>query len=243
MKSKDKKNLRDEISEEEELELEEYEEESAADNFLQKYRNYIIGGSVVIIAVVALFIWWESTGVENSEAASLAFSRIMPVYTQGQYELALNGDPQMKVRGEDVIGLLKICKEYGSTEQGKLAAFYAGNCYLETGKTNEAEEYFDMALGSDSKLIQAGSYAALGTIAELKGNLDEAASDYEQAANLSIESNGKARYQYYAALIYEKSGKKDKAIEIYKDLVGFDIYSDFTGLAKAGLARLGTIIE
>ena len=50
------------------------------------------------------------------------------------YATALNGD------GENP-GLLDIVNDYGSTKSGKLAAYYAGLCYLKQGDYKNAIEY------------------------------------------------------------------------------------------------------
>jgi hypothetical protein len=46
-----------------------------------------------------------------------------------------------------------------------------------------------------------------------------------------------------AALCYEKAGKADDAIRLYRSLLAEFEFSEYAADAKAGLARLGTVIE
>jgi tetratricopeptide (TPR) repeat protein len=237
--------------EQEEFEGEEQEssvkkEESAASklqSFILDNKILVITGSLIVIAMVALYIYFDTSRQASSMEASLALSRIFPYYEQGNYELALNGDPSIKVRGEDILGLKEIVVKYENTSQGRVAALYAANAYMELEKIEESKSYFEIALKSDSDLIKSGANAGLGLYFESKDDLKEAASYYEEASKLSGESSGKFRYLYYSALCYEKSGDNTKAEELYREIIGNNQFSEFLGLAKAGLTRLGTIIE
>ena len=227
-------------------ELEDQEEEtgpSKLEEFVKQNRNIILIVSGILILAIAAFFYIRSTMESSSLEASVALSRIAPYVEKQQFEIALKGDPSLKVRGQSVIGLLAIIDKYGSTKQGKVAALYAADCYMGMNQPEEAKKYFDQATDSESELIQAGANAGMGVYYEHKGNLKESAKYYEKAAELSGETDARERYLYYAALCYENSGSKDKAIAIYKDIILTKEYSEFSGLAKTGLARLGTIIE
>ena len=77
-------------------------------------------------------------------------------YMQNEdYATALNGD------GEKV-GFLSIVNEYGSTKAGKLAAYYAGLCYLKQGDYNNAIEYLKKYKNDD----QVFAPLALGLIGD-----------------------------------------------------------------------------
>ena len=71
------------------------------------------------------------------------------------YATALNGD------GEK-IGFIDIVKDYGSTKAGKLAAYYAGLCYLKQGDYNNAIEYLKKYTNDDKVLAPL----ALGLIGD-----------------------------------------------------------------------------
>ena len=243
------KKKKDQINEEEynEIEQEEYEEyeeeESDLQTFVQKYSTLIIIASVALIAVVAFLFYFRTSSSETESAASLALSRIQPYYLSSNYEIALNGNPQAQVRGQSVQGLKWVVSEYEDTDQGKLAALYAGNSLNATGNYNEAISYFEIAADSPSKIVEQGAYAGIAAAKEAQGQYGEAAEEYEKAAKIAEDEKTKGRYLYFAGLAYEKSGNTGRAEEIYNDLIEAKYNFEFVGSAKAGLVRLGTKIE
>lgn len=212
-------------------------------NFIQKNSKIIIIVSVAVILIVALIVIMRNKAQNDSEQASALISRVLPYYETADYPKALDGDPQKTYLGEPVRGFKYIVSEYGSTEQGKLAALYTGNILLSTAKYSEAKEYFEKASNADSKLVQQGALAGLAACLESENKFEEAAKNYEDAASLSTDDELQARYSFYAGLAYEKNGNKDKAEKIYREIVKKTKFSEFNQLAKAGLIRIGTIIE
>lgn len=211
--------------------------------FLQKNRILLIAAAAAIVIVVAaIFIFVNARNTAENEA-SLALSRIMPVYQQNDLEKALNGDPAMLIRGTALQGLRSIADQYESTDAGKVAALLAGNALVATQKPSEALKYFDIASSAGADDIKAGAAAGVGTCNEFEGKFDEAANNYEKASQLAPLDAVKSRYQYYAAICYEKVGNKEKALELYKSLVDEFQMTEFAASAKKGLVRLGTIIE
>lgn len=215
-------------------------------NFVETNRKLVIGISigVLVIAVLLFFIKarLEESSKEDSIKASVSISRVLQYYQEGNYQVALNGDSVKTVRGEKVIGLIEIVKKYEGTDQGKYAALYTASAYLNLNKPQEAKKYFEIALKSPAKIVQEGANAGLATIYEMEGKYQEAANYYEQAALIAVELGLKNRYQFFQALCLEKAGDKEKAEKLYREVIG-DNRSDYVNSAKAGLIRLGTIIE
>ena len=76
-------------------------------------------------------------------------------YMQNEnYATALNGDGEKP-------GFLDIYKDYGSTKAGKLAAYYAGLCYLKQGDYNNAIEYLKKYT-NDDKVLAAMALGLIG---------------------------------------------------------------------------------
>lgn len=219
--------------------------------FFEKYRKMIMIVSSVVIAAVLLFILVRYLVNKSNETerveAGVKISRILPYYNGNDYQHALYGDSARKAGGEEIIGLQKIADQYSSCEQGKQAALYAGNCFIYLAKFQDAEKYFNIAMSSSVKLTLEGALAGLGSCKEATGNLDEAIKFYEKAIETSEMSNSKNRYQYFAAMVYEKKGNKEKAGELYKTIINENLVSDtkseFVMFAKSGLVRLGMEIE
>jgi tetratricopeptide (TPR) repeat protein len=212
-------------------------------DFVQQNKGMITVVSIVIIAIIALAYYYRVKTAEDIKEASVELSRITPLYQEGEYEKALNGDPEYTVRGENVLGLTQIAEEYSGTEQGRLAALYAGKSYLHLGDFVNAKKYFDIALDSDAELTRMGANAGLAVCYENDGSYSEAASYYEQAANLAPKSEIKYRYMYFSGLCFEKAENKQKASKLYKDIVFMSDKSQYAGEARVRLDAIGTVIE
>ncbi|MBM2813274.1 MAG: hypothetical protein HW421_36 [Ignavibacteria bacterium] len=249
MKRSEKENL----NEENLTEQEEVEEEILAPQrddsiskfqfYIQKYRTYVISISIGLIALIAIFIYVRYNNEANDKKAVLALSRVLPYFNAKYYDAALKGDPKAKVRGDEVLGLEYIADEYSGRPAGKVAALYAGECFIALGKPAEAKRFYEIASGSDSRLVVSGANAALGALAETENNFESAAKYYTEAAALSLDDAAKSRYKYFSGLAYEKLGNKEKAESLYREIIGETQYSEFTLHAKSGLIRIGTIIE
>jgi tetratricopeptide (TPR) repeat protein len=217
-------------------------------DFIENNRKLVISFSVGVIAVTILFFvvrgFLSKKSEENTKMASVAISRILPYYVKGDYQKSLYGDSAVAAGGQKVIGLVDIINEYGSTDQVKTAALFAGNCFLNQQNGKQAEKYFEQALDADSKLIQMGANAGIGASKELGGDYKSAINYYKKAIELAGEDNdSKYRYMYYAGLCFEKSGDNKSAEEEFRDIIAQTQYSDYANYAKVGLTRLGTIIE
>ncbi len=239
--------LFDKMADHVEEQVEEIVEESSSSfdvkGFLQNNRNLLIIGIVAVVVAVLGFVYYRNAQNEKEQEAALALSRISSYVEAHDYAKALNGDPTRKIRGNDVIGLLAIVDQYGSTNAGKTAALEAATAELSLGKTDDAEKHFELASGSESAIVRANALAGSASCLEQKSNFAEAAKLYEKAIDASDKIANKDRYEYYAALCYEKAGNKEMAIKWFKNLILEFEYSEFASDARSGLTRLGTVLD
>ena len=87
---------------------------------------------VVVLGVIAInnyVLKPKAAEASNENAKAVVY------FTQGNYELALNGDDA------ECIGFEAIANEYKCSQAGKLAALYAGVCYYQLGDYTAAAEY------------------------------------------------------------------------------------------------------
>lgn len=202
------------------------------------------GIAIVVLLVALIGVWlYRSSSFGDSPEASLALSRIMPYVEAGDMQKALNGDPSKKIRGEEVIGLAAIVEQYSSSNAGKTAALHAAIASLSLKKKDEALKFFEIAEGSSSLFVVASAQAGLATVKESDGDFAGAAELYEKAVASSEKSGNKDKFEYYAGLCYEKAGDKAKAQKMYESLLAEFEFSEFSGEAKAGLTRLGIVVE
>ena len=126
------------------------------------------------------------------------------------YATALNGDGEKP-------GFLEIVKDYGSTKAGKLAAYYAGVCYLKQGNYNEAIEYFKKYT-NDDKVLAPMSLGLIGDCYLQLGDQQNAVSYYEKATKKSPNEVPTPMYLQKLGMTYEIMGNNAKALDAYKTL-------------------------
>lgn len=207
-----------------------------------KKNGTIIGIFIVIVLVAVGYMYYSSSQKEKaSQEASMAMSKVLPEYDGGNYSVAIDGGTN--AAGMEVTGLVKIADKYSNVNEGKLAALYAANAYVNTGDFSKAKTYFEQASGSDSEIVQSGAYAGIALCEEENGNYEKAAENYKKAAEELNEDVLKSKYLYFSALNYEQANNKDEAKKIYESIVDISGSSEFGSKSKVKLSMLGTKID
>ena len=173
--------------------------------FLIKYKNAIIGGVVAVIIIVAGFIMYKNLYAEPREEKAQA-----ALFKGQEYfeEQALNGD------SIGYTGFLKVADEYSGTKAANLAKAYAGICYAQLGKYEEAVKMLDSFNGKDQMVAPAILGAAGNCYAQL-GQLDKAASTLLSAADKADNNTLSPIFLIQAGEILVKQGKYDDAVNAY----------------------------
>lgn len=177
--------------------------------FLIKYKNAIIGGVVAVIIIVAGFIMYKNLYAEpREEKAQAAFFKGQEYFEQDAFEQALNGD------SIGYTGFLKVADDYSGTKAANLAKAYAGICYAQLGKYEEAVKMLDSFNGKDQMVAPAILGAAGNCYAQL-GQLDKAASTLLSAADKADNNTLSPIFLIQAGEILVKQGKYDDAVNAY----------------------------
>ncbi len=204
-----------------------------AQDFWMKNRKVIIGvGAVLILAVAGFFAYQTYVKKPKEERAADAMFKAEEYYRMDSARLALNGDGQH-------MGFLKVIDNYGGTEAGNLAKFYAGICYIKLDDNANAVKYLK-DFSTDAKQIQQRAYKLLGDAYADQGNGKEAVNYYKKAATHfkeDLQNSGEALFHAaYAA--HKLLNDQKQAIELYKELK--EKYpNSFGGQADLYLAQLG----
>ena len=201
------------------------------------------GMAVVITAIIGGMYYFMTSAAEANQEAALELSRIRPVFESGEFEAALTADTVSPVGQDKVMGLLEIADQYGDTDAGKVAALMAGNCLVNLGRYDEAQQQFQLAQSSSSTVIEVGALQGLAVCAEASDDMNGAAELYEQAAKRGVKSGLEAPCYYKAGLCYERSGNKERAAELYRTVAKQYESSEVAPSAQTGLARLGMAID
>ena len=177
--------------------------------FLVKYKNAIIGGVVAVIIIVAGFIMYKNLYAEpREEKAQAALFKGQEYFEQDAYEQALNGD------SIGYVGFLKVADEYSGTKAANLAKAYAGICYAQLGKYDEAVKMLDGVNGGD-QMVAPAILGATGNCYAQLGQLDKAASTLLSAADKADNNSLSPIFLMQAGEILVKQGKYDDAVNAY----------------------------
>ena len=177
--------------------------------FLIKYKNAIIGGVVAVIIIVAGFIMYKNLYAEpREEKAQAALFKGQEYFEQDAYEQALNGD------SIGYVGFLKVADEYSGTKAANLAKAYAGICYAQLGKYDEAVKMLDGFNGS-AQMVAPAILGATGNCYAQLGQLDKASSTLLSAADKADNNSLSPIFLMQAGEILVKQGKYDDAVNAY----------------------------
>ena len=177
--------------------------------FLIKYKNAIIGGVVAVVIILAGFFIYKKLYAEpREEKAQAALFKGQEYFEQDAYEQALNGD------SIGFVGFLKVADDFSGTKAANLAKAYAGICYAQLGKYEEAVKMLDSFNGKDQMVAPAILGAAGNCYAQL-GQLDKAASTLMSAADKADNNTLSPIFLMQAGEILVKQGKYDDAVDAY----------------------------
>jgi tetratricopeptide (TPR) repeat protein len=204
-----------------------------AKDFWSKYQKPVMAVCTAIIVLGGGWLGYKNYVKEPKEEKAIdAIFKAEDYYRKDSLQKALKGDGLN-------YGFLKVIDKYGGTRAGKLARFYAGDCYLRTGDFANAIKQLK-SFSSSAKQVQARAYKLLGDAYSEQGKNDDAISHYKKAAyHFKDDKDASAEYLFFAAALSEKTGKTKEAIELYRE-----IKDEFPGTMKSNdaekyLAKLG----
>jgi len=191
----------------------------------QNNRSRAIAYGVAVVVLILAIIGGYKLYDYRSEAAQTAFGAAMQVYQTPLADSAqplppgMKSYPDVKTRAAAANAqFVQVAGQYGLTESGRLAEYFAGLTYMEQGQNGPAEDALKKTAGSWD-----GGVAALGKMA-LAGLYQQTGRD-QQAIDLYNElSKGKAATvppglaQIQLAELYQSQGKTEQARKIYADL-------------------------
>src|SRR5579875_3449672 len=126
-----------------------------ARDFWEQYNRPIIAICAAIIIIGGGWLGYKYL-IKNpkEQKANEAIWKAQDYFAKDSIQKALHGDGQY-------LGFEKIISEYGNTEAGNLARYYAGTLELKAGDNAKAINYLK-DFSTDEKLVQARAYKLLG---------------------------------------------------------------------------------
>ena len=146
--------------------------------FLEKYTKQLLIGLLVVVLIVGGYFAYQYLILQprNEKAAAMMFVAEQQ-FAAENYEAALEGD------GSNA-GFLDVVSRYGSTRQGRLAAHYAGVCYMKQGDLDAAMTYlqkYKHVNGAPGVIINAQNLGLQGDIYVNRGDYAKAQEMYSRA--------------------------------------------------------------
>ena len=181
------------------------------EQFIEDNQKNLITGVGIIIGLIAVVIGYQNLYLAPLEKEAQADMYMAELYFQkDSFNLALNGDGQY-------LGFVDIADEYSSTKAGKLANYYAGLSYLNSGDFESAIEYLE-DFSSDDIILSSLALGCIGDAYMELSDTDNALSYYEDASSYSDNEFTTPRYMIKQAMIHESNGDFEDALDLYKEI-------------------------
>ena len=193
---------------------------SKSEDFLLKNKKTILYAVIALIVIIAGIILYNNfVKAPREDEASTALAKGQTMFANQQFAQALNGD------STGYAGFVKIASDYSSTPAGNLANLYAGLCYANLDKWEDAVKFLDKYSPANDEMVSPAAIAALGNAYAHVKQLDKAVDALKKAAKMAdsqaLENTNNSlspTFLLQAATILESQNKKDEALKIYQDI-------------------------
>ena len=182
---------------------------NTTESVLEKYQNQISWALLVIILIIfGIFALNKYVLTPRAEKASYELSKAELMFGEQNWQTALEGD------GAECLGFEGVIDEFGSTDAGHVAKYYAGVCCFKLGRYEEAVDYLK-SFKSKNQLLNLEAKILLGDAQVELGDVDAAINTFEGVAkkNNSVFS---PRALKKAGLALESLDRKDDALKAYQ---------------------------
>ena len=127
------------------------------------------------------------------------------------FETALNGEGTFP-------GYIKIAEEYSGTDGANLANLYAGVCYAQQNKYQEALPYLESYKPGKDQSVSAMALFALAQCYAATNNLDKAVATFMDAAEQADNAALSPMCLVEAGKLLESQDKKAEALKLYEQI-------------------------
>jgi tetratricopeptide (TPR) repeat protein len=169
----------------------------------------IIIGAIVVVSVGYLSLNKFYLEPRSKDAQDQMFNA-QNYFEKDSFNLALNGDGTNP-------GFLDIIDDFGSTDAGNLAKYYAGVSYLQMGQFDNAITYLKKFSTKDL-LLGPVAIGAQGDAQLELGKTEKAIDLYTEAYKMNDNELTTPIYMLKAGELLESSNKKDEALKLYETI-------------------------
>jgi tetratricopeptide (TPR) repeat protein len=177
---------------------------------LLKYQKQFIGVVVALVVLAAAgIIYHNYFAVPAAQKASTSLAKGQEYFANEQFDKALNGD------STGFVGFAKLAADLGG-DAGNLANLYAGVCYAQMDKWQEAANYLEKFDDKGDQMISPAALGALGNAYAHLNQLDKAVSTLKAAAEAADNNSLSPTFLIQAGEILESQNKPAEALKLYQ---------------------------
>ena len=182
-----------------------------AQHWFETYKKPLLYGAIALVAIIGGSLAWKAYQGGNQVKAVQAMWKAEQMFELDSFAVALNNP------GGGYEGFTGIISKYGSTPAGNMAKYYAGICYLQLGKFDEAVKHLD-DFSPSGTISPTMKYGALADAYSEKQDFAKALKYYKEAASEGGVEDLKALYLKRYAMLREKQGDAASAASAYKEI-------------------------
>lgn len=211
---------------------------SRTEAWVEKNQKAILGFvGIVVVCVLGYLAYTQFIQKPKEIEASNEIFQAKKYYEQA---LTADASDSLYIRslnggGEGKLGMLDIISEYGGTETGNLAKYYAGVSYLNMKDYSNAIKYLD-DFSTDDVILGPVAKAAIGDAFVQLNQKEDALKYYVEAATLSENEFTTPKFLLKAGVLALDLGDGNKAAGYLKNIT--ENYPKSSEAAKAA-AYLG----
>lgn len=180
--------------------------------WVETNKKTIIATIVAVIVIVGGYLGYTYGYQQPREEKAQTLCTDGLQYIQSSdFETALNGEGTFP-------GYIKIASEYSGTDGANLANLYAGICYAQQNKYQEALPYLEAYTPGDDQSISAMALFALAQCYAGVNNIDEAIETFQEAAEQADNAALSPMCLLEAGKLLESQDKKAEALKLYESI-------------------------
>jgi tetratricopeptide (TPR) repeat protein len=180
--------------------------------FEQNWKTLAICIAAVLVVAAGIYAYEGLYKVPRGKKAADAMFVAEQLFIAEDFSTALNGD------GTN-LGFVDVASLYSGTREGRLAAHYAGVCYLKAGELDNALEYlgkYRAVRGVPGEVINAQNEGLKGDVYVQKGDYATAITHFRRAVDAADNVLTTPLYLKKLGLALEASGDYAGAVAAYK---------------------------
>ncbi len=180
--------------------------------------NYVGGALLILVASFCFFKLYYLPEQDKEVANEIFWAENF--FEKDSFNIALKGGPiVISTEGQKSMkGFEQLADEYSMTKTGNLANYYAGICYMRTGKFQQAIEFLQKYSGND-EMISSIALGAIGDCFLELNNIDDAIKFYLKAVENSKNNFTTPIYLKKTGFAYELKANYTEALAVYERIL------------------------